>query len=1317
MDHANTLPRRSTSERASLALAVILVMAGVAVSTGWLFHFEAVIQPLEHKAPIMFNEGVCFIALGIALFGREFGVKTAPWAGMAAVVVGGLTTLECMFGVDLRIDELVVRDSLLIDTVQPGRGSVMAAACFVVAGITVFWRVSEKRARYRLFAEAVFGSVVGSVGFSTLLGYAFDLPAVYNWGTNTAMSAVTAGGLLLAGSALLLLAWRESMKDEGGPPAWLPMPAVIVSLTLTLMFWIGLREREVTYLEAKTATAEDQVATSIKSNVDQQMNLVDRLARNGADNPDTNMPAWQTDAAALFDESKDLGCMAISLIDAGGSRLPARWVYPVQENVGLVGFDHATEPRRLEGIEGAQSKNGPEIATTSNAAGTNKAGFIVYAPIGRNGSPTHFVCSEYLYARFFASVFKQLKLSKDYTLVVTIGNTEMYRSMLPESGSQAMPYERVFQNLFNERMRIALTPTKALLKTDRGYLPEMSLAGGLAITLLLGFTLHLARRASSGQYLSELSNKRLVAENEERRRIEARLKVSDERLRLALDSTQIGIFEWNVPKGHVYYSPGLWGLLGYEHARMPSTLEVWQSLIHPEDLPMYRKRTESQLNGIASFIDPEYRVRARAGDWRWVYMRSKSVLAGPNGRPTRIIGTVQDITIRRESEQALRESQAEARKLSLVASKTDNLVIIGSADGKIEWVNSAFCRVMEYTLEEVVGKDPGLLLGGPDTDAAQADLIRDEIAKGNGTNTEIVHYSKSGRKYYLHLEVQVVRDQAGHVENFIAIENDITSRVETEGQLRRAKAEADFASRAKSEFLASMSHEIRTPMNGVIGMTSILMETTLTPEQRDFVNTIRTSGEALLTIINDILDFSKIESGKMELEKAPFELALCVEEALDLFAPTAAAKRLEIGYHVEPDVPPWIVGDVTRLRQIIVNLINNAIKFTPTGSISIQVRRIALDPSVRPTPAGRMRLEIAVQDTGIGIPQDRIDRLFKAFSQVDSSTTRKYGGTGLGLAICQRLCQLMNGDIRVESTLGKGSTFTVAFMTDAAQRPAEIAGPALAGIDMGGSIALCIEDNPITRARLRTLFESLGATCAFANDPASAVEMAPTLASPPDLVILDLPDFESQKALELTVRIKCPRLVLFRLGQTPPPAPGDGFPYASVSKPIKTVSFLHALSLLGKSSGSSGIIVQARHEDRPVAEEIPLAVLLAEDNAVNQKVALRFLERMGYNADAVGNGLEAVNALQARSYDLVLMDLQMPEMDGLEASRRIRRTLPPERQPKIIALTANAMQGDREICLDAGMDDYISKPVKMHEIVAAIRRQFPRKKPAPLFKE
>ncbi len=1306
MDNVNTLPRRSWTERTSLSLGGLVVGIGLLSLGAWVFHVETLVQHPEHLAPIKVNEALCFVAIGLALLGRELGFKKAANVAIIPAALGLLTALEGLFGIDLRIDELLARDTLLIDTAQPGRGCIMAASCIALAGLTLYWRISPRRPRERLFAEAVSGSVLFSVGFSTVLGYVFGLPAVYNWGSSTAMSVVTAVALLLTGTALLLLAWRESMKNEGGPPAWLPMPAVIGSLTLTLIFWIGLEERETTYLGAKTATAADQIATTIKSDFDQQMNALDRLARDGAD---SNAAAWQTDAAQRFDEWKDLGCISIISIDPG---LRSTWTYPVQDNLASPVLDHGADPRRRDAIELARVRNAPVVTAIPDIDGKHDPGFAIYSPIGRSGSPVRFVTAEYLYARFFATVVKQVKqLASDYTIAVSMGHTDIYSSALKEAGNHATPTEKVYP-ILDQHFRLTLTPTKEMLSRDRRYLPEMALGGGLLITVLFGFTLHLLRWARSGQHLSELSNKRLIAENEERRRIEARLKVSDERLRLALDSTQIGIFEWNVPKGHVYYSPGLWSLLGYEHARMPSTLEVWQSLIHADDLPLYRKRTESQLNGIASFIDPEYRVRSRSGEWRWVYVRSKSVMAGPNGRPTRIIGTVQDITVRRESEQALRESQAEARKLSLVASRTDNLVIIGSPDGKIEWVNSAFCRIMEYTLEEVIGKEPGQLLSGPDTDAAQADVIRLEIAKGNGTNTEIVQYSKSGRKYYLHLEVQVVRNQGGEVENFIAIENDITSRVETENQLRRAKAEADFASRAKSEFLASMSHEIRTPMNGVIGMTSILMETSLNNEQRDFVNTIRTSGEALLTIINDILDFSKIESGKMELEKAPFELALCVEEALDLFAPTAAAKRLEIGYHVEPDVPPWIVGDVTRLRQIIVNLVNNAIKFTPSGSIAIQVRRIPLDASMRATPSGRMRLEITVQDTGIGIPPDRIDRLFKAFSQVDSSTTRKYGGTGLGLAICQRLCQLMNGDIRVESQPGQGSQFTVAIMTEVAQRPAEATPLPFAGLELKDQIALCIEDNPITRARLKTLFDSLSASCIFANDPEAALQISAGLPKPPALVILDLPEFGSQLAVDQTARIKSPRLVLFRLGQSLPPAPADGLPFATLSKPIKTVSFFQALSLLS-NKGAAGAVAQARPEDRPIAEEIPLNVLLAEDNAVNQKVALRFLERMGYNADAVGNGLEAVNAFQHRDYDLVLMDLQMPEMDGLEASRRIRRTLPADRQPKIIALTANAMQGDRELCLDAGMDDYISKPVKMHEIVAAIRRQFTKGKVEP----
>ena len=466
---------------------------------------------------------------------------------------------------------------------------------------------------------------------------------------------------------------------------------------------------------------------------------------------------------------------------------------------------------------------------------------------------------------------------------------------------------------------------------------------------------------------------------------------------------------------------------------------------------------------------------------------------------------------------------------------------------------------------------------------------------------------------------------------------------------------------------------------------------------------------------NDILDFSKIESGKMEIERAPFELSLCLEEALDLFALQASAKKLEIGYHIAPEVPGWIMGDVTRVRQIVVNLVNNAVKFTPGGSISVEVRRAPRDPdqlgfALEPAlDVSRVLLEFTVRDTGIGIPPDRVDRLFKAFSQVDSSTTRKYGGTGLGLAISQRLAELMGGTIRVESQVGQGSAFVFTIETEAAPGSPEAAPPSVPARLQNG-LVLCVEDHPVTQARLHSLFARAGVQCVIEPNAVAALARVAQLPRPPSLLVVDVGGFDSPSPLDQLTPVRCPRLVMFPFGQTAPTPDGD-LPLASTSKPLRTSSFHHAINQLFQSA-DPGLVTGATTAERPIGEEIPLEVLLAEDNVVNQKVALRFLTRLGYRADAVANGLEALTTLQNRRYDLVLMDVQMPEMDGYEATRQIRKRLPADRQPRIFALTANAMQGDRELALAAGMDDHISKPVKMHEIAGAIRRHFG--KPAPV---
>ena len=372
----------------------------------------------------------------------------------------------------------------------------------------------------------------------------------------------------------------------------------------------------------------------------------------------------------------------------------------------------------------------------------------------------------------------------------------------------------------------------------------------------------------------------------------------------------------------------------------------------------------------------------------------------------------------------------------------------------------------------------------------------------------------------------------------------------------------------------------------------------------------------------------------------------------------------------------------------------------------MEVRRANRDLTplgLDPGDPSRNILEFTIHDTGIGIPQDRIDRLFKAFSQVDSSTTRKYGGAGLGLAICQRLCELMGGSVRVESSAGQGSSFIFTIQTEVAPGASD-SGLSTIPPKLVGGLVLCVEDHPVTQARLRTIFERWNVECIVLPTATAALEVIPNLPRPPSLLVIDQGQLDEPSPVELLSTVNCPRMILFPFGQTAPVPTGD-HPTASTSKPIRTSSFIHGIiglfqNLALAKAGS------AKAPERPVGEEIPLEVLLAEDNAVNQKVALRFLERLGYRADAVANGLEAVTTLENRRYDLVLMDVQMPEMDGYEATRQIRARLPADRQPKIIALTANAMQGDRELAVAAGMDDHISKPVKMQDISAAIRRHF-----------
>jgi PAS domain S-box-containing protein len=750
----------------------------------------------------------------------------------------------------------------------------------------------------------------------------------------------------------------------------------------------------------------------------------------------------------------------------------------------------------------------------------------------------------------------------------------------------------------------------------------------------------------------------------------------------------------------------------------------WKMILAPDDrAACLDRRSDAIRDGEA--YEFECRFRRHFDDsWRWHLVRELPV-RDADGMILQWIGTATDIDEqkrssedrvaartrelaeinrqlsfevldRKETEKRLRESEKRFRNAFDHAPIGISIV---SPDGRWVEVNRTLCEMVGYSEKELLTINFQRITHPDDlrTDLEYIRRMLDGSIREYQLEKRYIH--RNGNIIWILLSVSLMRDEMGVPLYFIAQIVDITERKRAEQVLQDAKETAELGNKAKSDFLAVMSHEIRTPMNAVIGMTGLLLDTPLSVEQREYVETVRVCSEALLTIINDTLDFSKIESGMMELEKQPFGIRGCIEEALDLVAVSASKKEIELSCMIDPATPEMVIGDVTRVRQILVNLLANAVKFTAQGEVDVSV-------GATTTENGEQEIRFSIRDSGIGIDPTQLDRLFRSFSQVDLSTTRKYGGTGLGLAIAKMLCEAMGGRIWVESRPGHGSTFSFTIVVPQHRKRRDDR-----------------EDRTMLHQKRVAIIVEREVVASILHHQCEQWGMIPTvirgydgsesIGSDYDLVIMDLRTRErlglDLRGLIDTVRggshlpaVLLTAMAVHELRQQNIDLEGIAF----LSKPIKQSQMLDTVATLlgGPEEETVEAAASARPSIEATASGEPLRILLAEDNVVNQKVALGMMQGLGYRADIAANGLEVLDALARQPYDLVFMDVQMPEMDGLEASRRIREEISEKRQPMIIAMTANAIAGYRDECIAAGMNGYITKPIRKSRLADALEQ-------------
>ena len=1297
-----------------------MALLGLAGMACWYLGLHSWIQIRPIYTPMQFLTALCFLLIGISLVTQGFRrVWITVVLALSTALIGWLLCLEYAFGLQLGLDQLLARLPHLSD--HPNlRPSPPTALCLALCG-TALPMLSFTRLQHLHCPVAwVVGSFSLSLSAMALVGYAVGLAGAYAWGQFSGMALLSAVGGLVLSIGVLSAPLRTFRGTTVQDNRWFPVPFGIAGATATILLWQALLADQRSAHVADADLTASNLASAVHEQMDSRLRALDRMALRWKSGGGTPKEEWQADAAAYLRDEKIFA--AIERVDAHGTE---RWTVP--EKNPPVTLDATGHMRRIMEETAAMARKSPNHTLSSVVAiPDGRRCVLAFTALLREDAFDGYIIAAVEVEKVLKEALAQAH-AENYAVSVTENGEPIFtgNSQNVTTTSEAQGHSTL--GIHGRQWEFALTPRAALTGSET-RLANLILIFGLGFTSLLVLSVHALRQMRNQSRAAVRANENLQAEIRERHEIQNRLRESEERLQAVFDSATgvavIGV----VPTGIItFFSRGAEELLGYSADEM----EGLQTPAIFHDAVEVRKRGEEltrtlgrEVQGFDVFVALPKRDGAECREWTYVCKDGTkktveltvTIIRDATGNATGSLGTAVDITERKRMEERLRKTVRAEQTSRELLDAAGRIAKLGHWElqldgGGLNWSDTTYA-IHEVEPGTPVSLQDAIGFFAPAEQPIVERAFQQALCEGEAFDFEARITTGQGRQRWIHSRGGPVRDQLGNIIALRGVLQDVDERhlaaellSRRNWELEVATAEAQAHARTKAEFLANMSHEIRTPLNAIIGMSELLHDISMDDRQREYVNTIRVSGDALLGIINDILDFSKIEAGQLELELIPVDLRECVESSFDLVSAQASRKKLDLLYWIEPSVPAFMLGDPTRLRQILVNFLSNAVKFTEHGEVFVRINRTS-------APDAADKLHISVRDTGIGISPEHQHRLFQSFSQVDSSTSRKYGGTGLGLAICHRLINLMEGRVWVESQPGKGADFQF----EIPLRPTDFAPPQMyqrgQNHALEGMRVLVVDDNETNRWILESQSKAWGMVPRTTAVPAEALSWIKR-GDPFDVAILDgympgMTGFELAEKINAHVPLQqMPVLVLTSMGMGDSGAPADKPGVSTVlSKPVKTQALYESLSRLMLGDGSLPRRKAAPPSNPQWALDYPLKILVAEDNPVNQRVISLLLERLGYRIEIVANGLEVLTALQLKQFDLILMDVQMPEMDGLQAAREICRLYERENRPRIVALTANAVAGDRDDCLAAGMNGYLSKPVRSQELAEALRATF-----------